>query len=216
MHDVPSSSNTNTLIFFITGNPGLIAYYDTFFSTLRSLLASYPSATNPTSFTVYGENLDGFEDDGQSLRRQKPYHLQHQIEHVYSRLDAQRCRTADGNIRRYDNIIIMGHSVGTFILLEILQALRKKPNPDLNIQAGILLFPTIVHIAASTNGVVLTKLLKIPKFEWFMHKFAKATVGWLPRSWAQKLVGVVTGMPKDAAAVTAELLQSRMGVWQAL
>lgn len=216
-HEPPWPATKHTLIYFITGNPGLIAYYHPFIISLRkSLHATYSTSPTFPSFTVHGSNLAGFDDADLDPAHPTPYSLQEQISHVHKTISEQRIKTKDG-IREFDNIILIGHSVGAFILMEILKTLRTAATKsDLNIQAGILLFPTITHIAQSPNGLKLTLLLKIPQFEWMMQKFTTVGFWWQPRSVILKMVEHVTGMPLDAADVTRGFLQSRMGVWQAL
>lgn len=212
---MPWQASTHTLIYFITGNPGLIRYYELFLSKLRDCLSSsYSSKPQNTSFIVHGQNLAGFADSDVDQLRDMPYSLQEQIEYVHGIIDAQRIKVA-GSERRFDNVILIGHSVGAFILMEILNNLRATKS-DLKVQAGILLFPTVTHLAKSQNGVRLRPLLKIPQFEWGVQKFATASLWWQPRSVVLKLVELVTGMPIEAADVTRGFLQSRMGVWQAL
>ncbi|PQE13595.1 major facilitator superfamily transporter protein [Rutstroemia sp. NJR-2017a BVV2] len=52
-----SSSPTYNLIFFITGNPGLISYYEPFLSTLHAHLSS----SNTPHYHIFGQSLAGFE-----------------------------------------------------------------------------------------------------------------------------------------------------------
>jgi pimeloyl-ACP methyl ester carboxylesterase len=57
-------------------------------------------------------------------------------------------------------VIIVGHSVGAYILLEILRRHRERllgnPKDDaadgMRIEGGICLFPTVTHIAKSKSG----------------------------------------------------------------
>jgi pimeloyl-ACP methyl ester carboxylesterase len=57
-------------------------------------------------------------------------------------------------------VIIVGHSVGAYILLEILRRHRERllgnPKDDaadgMRIEGGIYLFPTVTHIAKSKSG----------------------------------------------------------------
>jgi len=100
-------------------------------------------------------------------------------------------------------------------LLEVIQRLRKAGSA-LNIKAGILLFPTVTHIAKSPNGAKLTALARIPDFPRRASRAAKALLWWAPEAVLKWLVGLVTRMPDDSAAVTTRFLRSRMGIWQAL
>ncbi|PBP28648.1 hypothetical protein BUE80_DR000266 [Diplocarpon rosae] len=151
-----SSSVSHHLIYYITGNPGLIGYYNTFLQSLHPLLG----ASDPQS------------------------------------------------------VILIGHSVGSYILLELIKRLGK--SSPVKIKAGILLFPTITHIAKSPSGARLSTLFRIPNFPRKAGTVAKALVLLTPTNALRWLVGLVTRMPREAAEVTTSFLRSRMGVWQAL
>jgi len=200
------------LIFFITGNPGLISYYAAFLSTLHQLLESR-SDGEANTFHVFGRSFDGFEDDGTATQ---PYGLQEQISHTFDAMQAQRISVGPRKGQNFDGIILMGHSVGSFVLLEVLQLARKLPDVSQTMTAGFLLFPTITHIAKSPSGVRFTALLRIPKFVVSVSALVRSVMKALPRAMVKKLVKLATGMPEDAASVTAEFLKSNGGVWQAL
>lgn len=200
---------THHLVYFITGNPGLISYYSTFLATLHGLLSDKLSASNV--FHIYGQSLAGFEDATVSAdTRTTPYSLEEQISLILTAIKYQ-----NSFYKTYKTITLVGHSVGSYILLEVTQRLRKSSSP-LNITAGILLFPTVTHIAKSPNGIKLTALARLPDFPRRASQVAKALVSLAPKTVLKWLVGVVTRMPQDAAAVTTRFLKSRMGIWQAL
>lgn len=200
---------THHLVYFITGNPGLISYYNTFLATLHGLLSDKPSASNV--FHIYGQSLAGFEDSIVSAdTRTRPYSLEEQISLILTAIKYQ-----NSLYKTYKTITLVGHSVGAYILLEVIQRLQKSSSP-LSITAGVLLFPTVTHIAKSPNGVKLTALARLPDFPRRASQVAKALVSLAPETVLKWLVSVVTRMPHDAAAVTTRFLKSRMGIWQAL
>lgn len=153
-------------IFFITGNPGLIAYYHTFLAFLSKLLdddQDIPSGTH-----IYGQSLGGFNFEAEEETSKAPYGLQQQIDCVeatvgnYVRAQNARPRSRHGIARashRPLKVILIGHSVGGYILLELLRRHRKKlsvgEDTDLKIVGGILLFPSVTHIAKSPSGLKL-------------------------------------------------------------
>lgn len=189
-------------IFFITGNPGLIAYYEPFLSSLSSLLSSSPSSSStssspslPYSFVLLGTSIPGFEtssvkhdltgSNGGSLPpcHPPPYGLLQQIEFAETRLrafvrdhhhsrsprlhhglnsddddidDANQFRSWIGTPggRKRPKVILMGHSVGAYILLEIIRRVKMPGNANhgLDIVGGVLLFPTVTHIIKSPSG----------------------------------------------------------------
>lgn len=200
------------LIYFITGNPGLIAYYNTFLGTLHEMLsASKDKSSN--CFHIFGKSLAGFEKNDQD--RSVPYNLEDQIIISLKSLEAQRIPSGPLHGQSYASVILIGHSVGSYILLEIIQRLRKSSS-SINLQAGILLFPTVTHIAQSPSGLKISTLFRIPNFAQRASSVANILISLTPSSVLKRLVGLVAGMPSDAAEVTTRFLTSKMGIWQAL
>jgi hypothetical protein len=214
----PSSENSSAsyhLIYFITGNPGLIGYYDTFLTTLHNLLSGTPSSPADI-FHIHGQSLAGFEDDDPSVPTPKsPYSLEYQIQRSQKSLEELRIGSGPRKGQAYDSIILIGHSVGSYMLLEMIQRLRKNSSP-LKIRSGILLFPTVTHIAQSPSGVKISTLFRIPDFPRRASIAAKGLVWLAPKTVLKWLVVLVTRMPHEAAEVTTKFLKSRMGIWQAL
>jgi hypothetical protein len=202
------------LIYFITGNPGLISYYHTFLRTLHELLSTSSSASNSNIFHIHGQSLAGFEDDS-SPPKQGPYSLEDQISLSLTSLSALRIPPGPQESQPYASIILIGHSVGSYILLEVVNRVRKSSSP-IHIKAGILLFPTVTHIAQSPSGIKISTLFRIPDFPRRASFLAKNLISLVPRKLLRWLVGVVTRMPDEAAEVTTRFLKSQIGIWQAL
>lgn len=215
----PTFENPNashTLIFFITGNPGLISYYDTFLSTLHHLLSGESGFSRPNAFYIYGQSLAGFGDNEMPSKPDGyPYTLEDQIDSRIRLLMDQRIPSGSRQGQPYDDVILIGHSVGTYILLEVLQRLQKS-TPSLKIKAGILLMPTVIGLGESSNGTKAALLFRIPGFARGASLVANALLWPLPRSAVKWLVGLILSMPNDGAEVTARFLKSNMGIWQAL
>lgn len=150
------------LVFFITGNPGLAAYYEPFLTTLNSELQR---RSPELDLFVHCVSLPGFNVNpsyygpGRTGSPPPPYSLDEQIEKVKyqlwsSSVSANRWRRQGYGEETPLNVILIGHSVGAYILLEILRNPHTLGEDDLgmNIAGGICLFPTIVDIAKSSNG----------------------------------------------------------------
>lgn len=135
------------LIYFITGNPGLISYYSSFLRTLHELLSASKDMSS-NCFHIHGQSLLGFEGDDD---RSVPYDLEDQINFSLKSVEAQSIPSGPLEGQPYASVILIGHSVGSYMLLEVIQRLRKS-SPSVNIRAGILLFPTVTHIAKSPSG----------------------------------------------------------------
>lgn len=144
------------LIFMITGNPGLISYYEPFLSTLNTLLSS-----SPLRFHISGYSLAGFNSSQKDLQGDSSslVGLQGQIDHVEQKLFEQvdALRHFSGGRQVCPKVILIGHSVGAYILLELIRQHQTKIDEgekDFDLIGGILLFPTITHIAQSQQGMI--------------------------------------------------------------
>lgn len=148
------------LIFMITGNPGLISYYQPFLSTLHALLLS--SLTSQSErFYIYGNSLTGFDaSDSPALGKSGSLvGLKEQISNMENLLFQQinTHRKAAAAQEKPLKIILIGHSVGAYILLELISRHRMKVNEgeeDFDLIGGILLFPTITYLAQSPQGMI--------------------------------------------------------------
>ena len=157
LDDEPSKDTDDFLIFSIPGNPGLISYYEPFLATLQTLLSS-ASSLHSARFYTCGHSLSGFSTSNERLDRSTQLvGLAGQIKHVDDLLyrEVKRLRKTTG---RSPKVILMGHSVGAYILLEIVRNHRERiqsvhsPEEDFDLIGGILLFPTITDIAQSPSG----------------------------------------------------------------
>ena len=148
------------LVFMISGNPGLISYYEPFLATLHALLCS-SSATESARFYVFGNSFAGFDNASLSNGAESsgPLGLEEQIENtedlIYNQIHQYQKVAPEGSVPK---VILIGHSVGAYILLEIIrrhrQRIEKGDGEDFDLIGGILLFPTIVNIAKSPMGLV--------------------------------------------------------------
>ncbi|KAJ5322774.1 hypothetical protein N7452_011063 [Penicillium brevicompactum] len=203
-----------TTIFFISGNPGLISYYHPFLS----LLAKY--LTNETSFRIHGSSLGGFEIGQESP---KDLDLEDQIQFVQGNLKtlmnngstASKSDDVQSNDNARQKVILIGHSVGAYMAMEILNRHRDQ---SFDIIGGIMLFPTLMDIAASPSGQKLSTLLSIiPRLALVVSLFARLLTFILPVSVLRAVVRVVMNdPPSHALDTTCSFLRSRGGVRQAL
>jgi pimeloyl-ACP methyl ester carboxylesterase len=164
-----------TTIFFISGNPGLIGYYHPFLSLLSKYLTPENENDNgnePLSFQIYGCSLGGFELNDE---KNPPSHertiqksqsddwdldldLEDQIRFVQEKL-TRLMRINPITTGSKQKVILIGHSVGAYIAMEILRRHREASSGegrDFDIIGGAMLFPTVIDIAASASGRKLT------------------------------------------------------------
>ncbi|TLS25234.1 hypothetical protein PpBr36_07242 [Pyricularia pennisetigena] len=225
-----ADSQRKVLLFFIPGNPGLVEYYGPFLSHLRRLLNESGSAA--VAVDLYGTSLSGFDDaDHEAPFRMPgnpPRDVADQIQFVEDRL-AKVCAAAVAT-RPYDAVVVMGHSVGAYIACEVVHRgkQRRQQQPALNtngaartgvngsFRAGILLFPTIAHIALSPSGRRLDRIRRVGLLDAYAHVAAALLLSVLPLALLRFVLRTVWKMPPHAVDTTTAWLGSRDGVWQAL
>ncbi|KAL4750598.1 hypothetical protein BDW72DRAFT_175707 [Aspergillus terricola var. indicus] len=171
-------------IYFITGNPGLISYYHVFLSLLSRNIASSQLASH-YGVHIVGHSLAGFELETGTVQNEDGRHiydLDEQICFVQRRLrENMRRLRADPSVSTHHHdldpgatteteiprpkVILIGHSVGTYIAMEILRRHGEQQSTpsddgdvevDFEIAGGIMLFPTVLDIAKSPSGQKLT------------------------------------------------------------
>ncbi|KAJ5146026.1 uncharacterized protein N7515_000590 [Penicillium bovifimosum] len=219
-------SDEKTTIFFVSGNPGLISYYHPFLSLLSRCLDEAKEKTSNVSFQIYGCSLGGFEITDESSRPPSSTNgidldLEDQIRFVQGKLSAlmQDNSNHQAGIDKRQKVILIGHSVGAYIAMEILRRHREaSPESDFDIIGGAMLFPTVQDIAASPSGQKLTTLLSIiPRLAVVVGLFARLLTFLLPTALLRAVVGfVMNNPPVHALDATCAFLKSRGGVRQAL
>lgn len=148
-----SADETETTLFFISGNPGLVGYYYPFLSLLAEYLGcptgDYDSGR--VSYQIYGCSLGGFEVDEDAGVRisvksgsqpashglaeknttrnssARLYNLEDQIRFVQGKLTALM-HEINANAQkppRKRKVVLMGHSVGAYIAMEVVRRHRE-------------------------------------------------------------------------------------------
>lgn len=211
-----SSSKSHGLVYFVPGNPGVVEFYTDFLRSLRALL---DKTENDTAYDIYGRNLLGFSDDDHEpfSHQNLPFELDAQVEGIWADVASQR--HGDNNEQPYDSVILIGHSIGAYIVVETFHRQSINPKAGLNLAHGFLLFPTISYIARSPSGLKITALQQssyLPGVEENLHRIVKALVYFVPQSTLQWIWGNCLGFSAAAAKTLAEWLKSRDGLWQAI
>ncbi|GAB0136441.1 hypothetical protein EsDP_00004742 [Epichloe bromicola] len=214
------------LIYFVCGNPGLIGYYVDFLDALRNLL---DASQGPTAHDIYGRNLVGFCDDEHEPfgPGNPPLDVRAQVDRIYQDVAVAARRVSrlgtegedgTGNDKPYDFVILMGHSIGAYMCVEMLHrhTLDASGAPHLHLRHGFLLFPTIASLAASTAGTRFNYMRSLPTMETHFVTYAKGLLRLFPQSTLQWIVANMMGFSPRAASVTAEWLKSRDGILQAV
>jgi pimeloyl-ACP methyl ester carboxylesterase len=152
------------LVYFIPGNPGLISYYDRFLQSLSKLLNSKTDRER-SSAVVGGYSLPGFQrSHPRIIKGTLPAGLTDQILNVEELvIQGLENNGSDDDARngRRTRVVLVAHSVGAYMTLEILRRRAKHLNrlASVDIIGAILLFPTIVEIAQSPNGTKMSVCL---------------------------------------------------------
>ncbi|KAL6863462.1 hypothetical protein ACO1O0_003717 [Amphichorda felina] len=221
-HGAPLHAKQRALIFYVPGNPGLIDFYDDFLRCLASLIRA---SDLTTAYDIYGGDLRGFRDDDHepfgnsstsSSSDAQPWDLNGQVEAVYDAVSSQRRRD---NGAPYDFVVMMGHSVGAYITVEVFsrharQAAQRAPH--LVLRNGVLLFPTLTDIALSRNGRQMALLNRFPWVGDRAHRVAVLLLMLVSQGVLAWFMERVMGFTGHAARVTAAWLKSRDGVHQAI
>lgn len=166
-----------TLVFLISGNPGLIAYYHPFLSLLAQRLTGEDiedvhAPSQSPSFQIYGCSLAGFEvEPAQKGENQVLSDVEDQICFIQEKLTAVLAKNSQHGVRGKQRVILMGHSVGAYIAMEVLRRHRDGlPNAkstvngegEYDIVGAVMLFPTVKDIAHSPSGRKLTVCADFP------------------------------------------------------
>jgi pimeloyl-ACP methyl ester carboxylesterase len=238
-----SPAQDTLLLFFIPGNPGVVGYYEPFLSRLSALVAkSRVSLSSRGGVSVYGRSLSGF-CAGPELGGSGggPVGLAEQVLYVEDALFTVVRGWSDGDgdngggRGRKTKVILIGHSMGGYVLLELLRRYKSGVNVgDIDIIGGIFLFPTIADIAKSPLGLKYNvsihtslflllcfpdaynltsqRILHLPHFALLISVLVKILVFFIPTRILCGLVGAVMRYPPHAARATAGFLKGKGGV----
>lgn len=140
------ASDTNDLLVFIPGNPGLVEYYITYLDLIQQ--------QHPT-FEIYCLSQAGYQttDDyiKEGAKAYPIYNLDFQVQHKV-KIIQDIVSKKKGPV----NLHIFAHSVGAFITQRMIKPLLE--NPQITIKFVGLICPTVINIKESDSGQKLVKL----------------------------------------------------------
>ncbi|CAL1695105.1 unnamed protein product [Somion occarium] len=187
-----SSASTSVLFIFIPGNPGLVDFYTPFLDTIHEksegrlpILARAHMGHTP------------FLDHNEAYKDRSSVGLTAQVESIIELIDSAKVT--------YQKLVMVGHSVGSWLLL---QALKARPEA---IDSVFLLFPTVTHIARTPNGRNLSWLFCSPLPRVISHLSVVAgilplrVVSYLYQHWPLPQVLVLRSLLQSPSAVYASL-----------
>ncbi|ANB11119.1 hypothetical protein AWJ20_3917 [Sugiyamaella lignohabitans] len=136
------------LFILIPGNPGVCQYYSEYLDELKGLLPSYEF------LCASHRGMDALLNPKGSVGKTTPYKLTDQVEHLCNVLEWATARATSSDPR---DVIIMGHSMGAWLLQRVL--VRFANSPKIRFKMAGLLTPTIRDLAGSPKGVKLSWIL---------------------------------------------------------
>lgn len=238
IHHPPPSTSEPLLIFLITGNPGLVSYYNLFLSLLASHCSSLPVQAH-----IYSVSLAGFSISGSAAEQlTHPLDLEGQISFIEGAVDKARedvwrhlgRKEGEEGLRT----VLMGHSIGGFMLLEVLRRRKERgmtKGDGIRVIGGVLLTPTVVDLRGSPSGkkvfVCFSFVREVigcmttdhiqhlgsqPYFASTFNTLAKTVLWPIPDAPLLRIIKSITGMPDDPANTTLKFLRSPMGIHQAI
>ncbi|XP_030750951.1 lipid droplet-associated hydrolase [Sitophilus oryzae] len=135
-----AQKDTNKIIIFIPGNPGVVSFYNKFAQTLYERSEIPVWCVGHAGHNFADKSITTFPkfEDHKSL-----YGLKGQVEHKVEFFKKYVPQDA--------KIYLVAHSIGSYVSLELLE------HPDIKnrIENVYLLFPTVEHMANTKNGKFL-------------------------------------------------------------
>lgn len=146
-------SDSNDLLIFIPGNPGLAEYYITYLELIRK---QYPR------FEIMCISHAGYQTSDDYMKgNQEPfeyYDLQYQIQH---KVDIIKDKVKQKSQGKPVNLYLFSHSVGGYFVQRIVNNLltTRGVKTKINIKLIALICPTVIDIGKSSSGQKLISLL---------------------------------------------------------
>jgi len=128
-----------------------VQYYVAYLSTLSAL----------TKLPILAVSHSGFYP-GQTCARDTPpgyWGLPDQVRH---KIEIIRWLAEE---KGWDRVLLMGHSVGAYVLMEVIREFKGK-DEKAKVVGGVGLFPTLVDIGKSSGGRALTVSNTAPRRGW--------------------------------------------------
>lgn len=140
-----------------------------------------------TSCSVIGISHTGHIFD-ETIKNWQPLNVVEQINHKVNYIEKHLFNDKDmpqSYNEHYTDIVLIGHSIGCFIILETLETMNKTFKQ--RIKKAILLFPTIERMSTTPNGKHLTFMTKF--FMWLIYFFAYL-ITIVPNALCKKIINV--------------------------
>jgi len=192
--DAPSPPDT--VLLFIPGNPGVIDFYIPFLSSI------YDSSTtvHGLSFAILAHTHVGYSTNSKTWPKDDHVGLVSQVAALVEVVD-----TIQKEYGYKTKIILAGHSMGSWLSLQVLKA-----RPDV-ISSMLLLFPSISNIAGTPNGISLSWLFR-PSVPSMIANLSRLSP-YIPRGILARLF---PAYPRDQLDVLRSFIASPCAVYTSL
>lgn len=204
IYHIPGPNRQAPIFYMIPGNPGLCEFYETFLEELKTL---YPE------FEYLCPSHIGFDTLTQPNYGLHPgdtnHTLDEQIQHKISLLREWVRGESNGNNKtgRPRDVVIMGHSVGAWMVQRIATAFRN--DPVVHIKLVGLLTPTIMDIAQSDRGKKLMTIAKYVSPGTILPRASQLLTWAVPQSYVKSALQYIMGSPSEVAVNAASSLVTK-------
>lgn len=173
VYHLPALTEHKGVLVLIPGNPGLADFYVTYLDEIQK---------HRPELEAYAVSHAGFSTS-EPLDATAPYYdLEYQIEHKCEFL----LQLAEQSTHERLPVHLLSHSMGSYVLQNVVKRLTDHPGIDFKFIG--LLFPTIIDIAESESGQLLTRIgAKLP-ITSAVTNFARFLNVVLPLSLSRRIV----------------------------
>lgn len=173
------TKKSNTVIVIIPGNPGLVDFFEHMAVELSELTCLPVMGISHTGHLFTDNSYDSWDSIG--LADQIAHKIKFLEEHLQT--DADLAERIDKEVPL--NIVLVGHSIGCYVILEVLGAIRKDLKSK--IKKCFLLFPAVERMSETPNGKKLTFLTRFFSRIWLLVSYL---ITCLPQFIHSKLIDV--------------------------
>jgi len=209
-----ANADNRVVLLLIPGNPGLVDFYIPFLNNLHQRINETSSRDRYSKISIIAKAHLGHSPalfDAGNLNRlgRTPMGLTSQVESAVELFDAASSHYSlsehiNGDIKRKAKVILIGHSVGAWIALQVL-----KERPD--VHGLFLLFPTISGIGATPNGRALSWLFKPPipaivsRLSVTTNLIPNTVLRYLFKPWPEAQLGVLRSLISSPSTIYSTL-----------
>ncbi|KAF9015551.1 hypothetical protein BDQ17DRAFT_1229560 [Cyathus striatus] len=197
-----------TVILFIPGNPGLLDFYTPFLTALHDKAENGKLAILAHSHIYH---TPGVMREPEARMHNRHSGLTYQVQSAIEAFDALKT-----NLPNQTKIVVIGHSVGAWISLQVILRCRGDA-----ISALFLLFPTISNIAQTPNGKRLSANILCSQFffsplarlilsraSYLTNLLPTACLSWIFKGWPIQQIRTLQILLNSSSSIEAALFMA--------